>query len=180
MISRRKSRGKAGPAARRKPLGPAEKAAAASRVREVAEPLCEAEAMELVHVEYQQESQGKILRLYIDKPGGVTLEDCARISRRVADLLEVGFEPDESYRLEVSSPGPDRPIGRPADFERFKGKTARIKTSQPLEGQKSFTGVLLGLSEGTVRIMTGDRTVAIPLEEVTKARLLNYSGENGC
>jgi ribosome maturation factor RimP len=134
--------------------------------------------MELVHVEYQREAAGQTLRIYIDKPGGVALDDCVRISRQMNDLLNVYTENSGSYRLEVSSPGPDRPLGRAYDFEKFKGSDVRIRTAQPLDGQKSFTGRLLGLTEGVVNLMITDKTVAIPFREIKKARLINHNGES--
>ncbi len=163
-----------------------------SRVRELTEPLCESEGFELVHVEYQWEPGGNILRLYIDKPdtykiGGVTLDDCVYISRQVSDLLDVdllesGFEANMSYRLEVSSPGHDRPLGKKLDFERFKGRTVKIKITQPVEGQKTrlVKGVLLGISEGIVRLLVDNKTVAIPFQEIGRAQLIDYNGENRC
>ncbi len=158
-----------------------------SRVKELTEPLCEAEGFELVHVEHQWERGGSILRLYIDKPGGVTLDDCVYISRQVSDLLDVdltesSLETNMSYRLEVSSPGPDRPLGKKLDFERFKGRAVKIKTTQPVEGRKTklVKGVLLGISEGIVRLLVDDKTVAIPFQEIGRARLIDYNGENRC
>ena len=89
------------------------------RVWQLAQPLCASEGVELVHVEYQREQGGRTLRLYLDKPGGVTLDDCAGISRHLGDLLDVSLETAASYRLEVSSPGSKRPLGRLEDFKRF-------------------------------------------------------------
>ena len=151
-----------------------------TQANKLAAPLCEAEGVELVHIEYQRETGGRILRLYIDKPGGVTLDDCVIVSRQISDLLDVKIETEETYRLEVSSPGPDRPLGNALDFEKFKGNVAKIKTHQPVDGQKNFKGVLLGISEGTVKLLVNEKTVAIPFQEITKARLVNYYGENRC
>jgi ribosome maturation factor RimP len=151
-----------------------------TQANKLAAPLCEAEGVELVHIEYQRETGGRILRLYIDKPGGITLEDCVSVSHQFSDLLNVKIETEESYSLEVSSPGPDRPLGNPLDFEKFKGNVAKIKTHQPVDGQKNFKGVLLGISEGTVKLLVNEKTVVIPFQEITKARLVNYYGENRC
>lgn len=149
-----------------------------SRIKELAQPLCEVEGMELVHVECQRESAGMIIRLYIDRPGGVTLDDCVHISRQMnnfmdVDLKESDFDSIGSYNLEVSSPGPNRPLGEKVDFERFKGQVAEIKTLKPVEGQKKFKGVLLGMSEETVELLSNDKTIAIPFQEITRARLVN-------
>jgi len=149
------------------------------RVMKIIEPLCEAEGMELVHVEYQRERGGKILRLYVDKPGGITLDDCVNITRQAGDLLDVNLENTGPYSLEVSSPGSDRPLGKKSDFERFKGKVAKIKTAQIVEGKKKFTGVLQGISGEMVKLIVDDKTMDIPLREISKAHLVNYRPEPG-
>ena len=122
-----------------------------ARVKELIEPLCETEGMELVHLEYQREASGRILRLYIDKPGGVTLEDCVFISRQSGDLLDVYLANMGAYKLEVSSPGVCRPLGKKIDFERYKGNQAQIRTAAPINGQKNFKGVILGISDEMVK-----------------------------
>ena len=144
----------------------------ASMAFSLIEPLCEAEGIELVHAEYQRESGGRILRLYIDKPDGVTLDDCVDISRQAGDVLDVGFETDGSYHLEVSSPGVDRPLVKLADFDRFKGEQVKIRTARMLDGQKNFTGTLLGVSNEDVKVSLDNRVVAIPFKEIKKARLV--------
>ena len=149
-----------------------------SQIKHLAEQLCEAESMELVHVEYQREAAGRILRLYIDQPGGVSLNDCVNISRQLGDLLDINLEHLSPYNLEVSSPGTDRPLGKQSDYERFKGNVARIKTSKPIDGQKNFKGILSGISDGKVTLVIGDKSVAIPFEKITRARLVDYHGEN--
>ena len=149
-----------------------------SQVYVLAARLCEVEEIELVHIEYQRESGGRILRVYIDKPGGVTLGDCAKISRQLSDLVDIYIDTTDAYSLEVSSPGPDRPLGSKYDFKRFRGNVAKIKTLRPVEGQKNFTGILLGESEGMVKLLVNQKTVAIPLHDITKARLVNYQGDN--
>jgi ribosome maturation factor RimP len=145
-------------------------------IRLIVEPVCESEGMELVHVEFQREPQGRVMRLYIDKPDGITLDDCVCISRQVSDLLDVSFPfPELEYSLEISSPGPNRPLGKESDFERFKGNVARIRTSEPVDGQKNFYGLLQGFSQGMVTIMVSGKAVTIPFQQITKARLVNYT-----
>lgn len=141
------------------------------RAKKLLEPMCEAEGMELVHIEYQREARGRIFRLYIDRPGGVTLDDCVGISRQSSDLLDVYLDDMGPYRLEVSSPGSNRPLGKKIDYERFKGNRVKIVTAQPINGQKNFKGTLLGISEDMVRLSIDDRTVAIPYQEITKVHL---------
>jgi ribosome maturation factor RimP len=134
--------------------------------------------MELVHVECRSESRGRILRLYIDKPGGVKLDDCVIISRQVGDLLDVYWDEEGAYQLEVSSPGPERPLGRPDDFNRFKGERVQIRTALPVNGRKKWTGVLAGLHDKVVTLRMADASIAIPLVEITQARLIGYQGES--
>jgi ribosome maturation factor RimP len=143
------------------------------------EPLCESEGFELVHVEFQRETTGRILRLYIDKPGGVTLNDCVYVSRQVSDLLDVTLDDVGAYNLEVSSPGIDRPLGKMSDYDRFKGNTVKIKTARPVNGRKNFTGMLAGITEGMVFLKIAEDTLQIPFENISRARLIN-DGERGC
>ncbi|MBU3947971.1 MAG: ribosome maturation factor RimP [Proteobacteria bacterium] len=151
-----------------------------AKVKEFAETICESIGIELIHVEYQRETGGSVVRLYVDKQGGVTLNDCTLVSRQLIDMLDINLNTDIPYSLEVSSPGVNRPLGKPEDFEKFKGNTAKIRTSVPLEGQKNFKGVLLGFNDGFVGLNINDKMVAIPYKEITKARLFNYNGENRC
>ena len=145
--------------------------------RALAEPMCESADLELVHLEYQRESGGWIMRLYIDKPGGVTLDDCVNVSRQMNDILDVHLEDIGPYHLEVTSPGPDRPLVKKHDFEKFKGKLARIKTVRSINGQKNFKGVLMGISGEQLKLSVGKETIAISLEDISKARLVNFDGE---
>jgi ribosome maturation factor RimP len=152
----------------------------AATVRTLAAPLCREEGVELVHVEYQRESAGRVLRLYIDKPGGVGLDDCTRVSHQLNDMLDVHLEALGPYHLEVSSPGADRPLGKPEDFERFQGHTARIRTVQPINGRKNYTGRLNGISADGVCLTCDHGEAVIPLDQISIARLVNYNGESKC
>ncbi len=143
----------------------------------LAEPICTAEGVELIHVEYQREPSGRVLRIYIDRPGGITLDDCTTISRQLGDLLDIKLEGEASYTLEVSSPGPERPLSRLSDFERFTGKTARIKTALSIDGQKNFKGVLSKIADGHITLITATKTVVIPLQEIKRARLVHSNGD---
>jgi len=146
-----------------------------ARVYALGEPLCESEGIELVCVEYQREPRGRILRLYIDKPGGVTLDDCAAVSRQLGDLLDAALEEIGAYSLEVSSPGPHRPLGKALDFEKYRGNTAEIRTTLPINGKKKFKGVLEGMSGDTVSLRMNNAALAIPYELIARARLVNYT-----
>ncbi len=140
-------------------------------VEDLAEPLCESEGLELVHVEFQRESVGWVLRVYIDRDGGVSLDDCARVSRPLGDVLDVGLENIWPYHLEVSSPGEHRPLGKIRDFEKFQGRLAKIKVREPIEGQKNFKGILKGVAGETIHLLMEDKTVTIPFQEIVRARL---------
>ncbi len=153
------------------------------RVRQIAEPLAASMGLEIVEVEYLREGRW-VLRLFIDKPGGVNLEDCSAFSHALAPALDVEDVGDTGYSLEVSSPGLDRPLRKPEDFRRFAGKKAKVKTFGPLlaaEGlspRKSFSGTLLGCTEGPdqqalkVELDVDGKRCAIPLADIAKANLI--------
>ncbi len=159
-------------------LTPAQMTALTALTWKLGEPLCNAEGMELVHVECRSEAQGSVLRLYIDKPGGVTLDDCMFISRQIGDLLDVHTEDQNAYLLEVSSPGTDRPLGKPEDYDRFCGQQAQIRTTVPISGQQNFTGILAGIRDEIVILKMEDTPMMIPLSQIRQARLNGYQGEN--
>jgi len=143
-----------------------------ARVRVLAEPILTDLGLELVDVEFRREAQGWVLRLYLDRAGGMTLHDCQRVSEELGDHLDVEDVIDHPYHLEVSSPGLDRPLTRDADFLTFAGKAARITTREALAGQKNFRGRLAGLEEGAVLLDLPDgRRVAIPCGLIARARL---------
>ena len=144
------------------------------RIWQLAEPLCKGEGMQLVHVEYQRERGGRTLRLYLDKPGGVTLDDCAAISRQLGDILDVGLESEAAYRLEVSSPGINRPLGKRSDFERYRGRRIKIKSAFPLEGQTHFTGIINDIDTLKVNLAIDNKTVDIRFADIVKAHLIEY------
>jgi len=137
----------------------------------LAEPLLKSEGMSLIDVEYRRESKGWVLRVFIDKQGGVTLDDCAVISNQLGDILDAKMDRDEPYHLEVSSPGLDRPLTKPKHFVYFEGRSAVIKTNRLVQGKKHFKGVLAGFSEGVVRLLVDDQPVAVPYETIVKAHL---------
>lgn len=151
------------------------------KVWDLAGTLCESEQIELVYVQYQREPGGRILRVYIDKPGGVALNDCINFSRQLSDILDIYLETETSYNLEVSSPGTDRPLGRLQDFEKFKGNMAKIKSARAIDGQKNFKGVLLGVMDENIKLQAqNNKNVEIPFADIVKARLVDYSGETSC
>ncbi|KZE27254.1 ribosome maturation factor RimP [Crenobacter luteus] len=113
--------------------------------------------------------RGGSMRLFIDKPGGITLDDCVRVSNHLTRLFTV--ENVDYDRLEVSSPGLDRPLKKEADFVRFAGQLAKIRTRTPIEQQKKFVGRLAGIENDAVLLEVDGRQVAIPLSNIDKARL---------
>lgn len=134
-------------------------------------PVVEADNLELVDVEYVKEGGNWYLRVYIDKLGGVGLEDCQAASEKIDAMLDQIDPIPQAYFLEVSSPGIERPLKKPADFERFKGNLINITTFAPVNGTKSFTGRLLGYSEKGIEIELKGQSTIISLEQVASARL---------
>ena len=141
------------------------------KVRALALPVVQVQGMELVDVEFRREARGWVLRLYLDKGGGVTLEDCREVSDQISDLLDVEGLIDHPYHLEVSSPGLDRPLKTPEDYVRFAGRLARIQTAAPIGGQRRFHGRVEGYREGSVILQAQGSTLRIPFEAIVKARL---------
>ncbi|WDP91444.1 MAG: ribosome maturation factor RimP [Desulfobacter sp.] len=141
------------------------------KVHEVAAPLFAAEKYELVHVECVTSNREKIVRLYMDKPGGVTLDDCVSVSRELGDLIDVHIEEIGSYRLEVSSPGPNRPLNTREDFLRFEGQRIKIELHEPISGQKKFTGILEKTNNDSVVIAVDGKSLEIDGMMITKAML---------
>ncbi len=135
------------------------------------EPILDSEGLELVDLEYRREPQGWVLRIYIDREGGITLEDCAGVSREVGTVLEVKDLIPNRYVLEVSSPGLTRPLKRAKDFEKFRDRLVKIKLYEPLEGRKNFKGTLLGLEGEKVRLETDGKVYELPLQGIAKANL---------
>jgi len=140
-------------------------------VREVVEPILESQGFELVDLEYQRESQGWVLRIYLDREGGVSLDDCAGVSHEVGAILEVKDLIPSAYILEVSSPGLTRPLKKPEDFNRFRNQMVKIKLYEPLEGRRNFKGTLLGLEGDRVRVEVEQRVYELPLQGIAKANL---------
>jgi ribosome maturation factor RimP len=147
------------------------------QIEALVEPLCDSEGLELVHIEYQRESGGRVLRLYIDRPTGVSLDDCVNVSRQLNDLLDVNLDNMGPYTLEVTSPGPERPISKLQDYERFKGRKAKLKIRQPINEQKNFTGIIIGASAEQIKLRSNEKTVVIPFGDIAKARLVDADGE---
>ncbi len=141
-------------------------------VERFAGPLVRDMGIELVDVEFRREGHGWVLRVYIDRPRGVTLDDCSTVSREISHYLEVEDPIDHAYHLEVSSPGLERPLKKERDFVRFAGRRARVKLREKRDGQRVFTGILEGVREGAVLLRTDAGLASFPPEEIARARLL--------
>lgn len=151
------------------------------QVEKLIMPILEDFGYELVDLQYKKEGSSMALCIYVDKPGGITLDDCVNVSREVSAILEIEDPIRSAYRLEVSSPGLDRPLMKPADFERFAGKQVKVKTLQMMDpdqrgkSRKTFTGELLGIEGAKISIALDDKqggTAVIALSEIEKANLV--------
>ena len=142
------------------------------RVQAIAERVAIDHGLELVHAEVAGPENKPIVRIFIDKPNGVTHEDCSEVSFHVGTILDVEDFIHASYVLEVSSPGLERGLYKRADFERFAGKLAKLRTRRPINGQRNFRGRLVGVDGDEV--VFEDRTngrVGVPLDAIAKANL---------
>lgn len=143
-----------------------------SRLEEMIRPLVESQGSDLVELQYGHPKRGRgILRLFVDRPGGITISELTRINRIVGGLLEVHDVIPGSYTLEVSSPGLTRALKKPEDYQRYAGRLVRVTTRSPWEGRQVHSGILQGLEDDRVCLEEGDRVLCIPLSEVARARL---------
>ncbi|NGY06143.1 ribosome maturation factor RimP [Solimonas terrae] len=142
------------------------------RLEQMLEPVIASLGYELLLLEYSPSPKNAMLRLYIDAAAGITLDDCERVSKEVAGVLDVEDPIRSAYRLEVSSPGLDRPLVKPAHFQRFIGQQARVQLMAPLNGRRRFIGAIVGADEDVVRIETEEGVAEIPLAEIDRARLV--------
>ena len=145
------------------------------KIRQLSEPVVASEGMELIHVECIKMHSRWIIRLFMDKEGGITLDDCANISNQLGDIFDIRDVIKGAYTLEVSSPGLDRPISRDQDFVKYRNSRVNIKTSEKIEGIKNFHGILLDYIEESgkklVLIDIAGKVYRIPRQDVVKANL---------
>ncbi|MFT4046060.1 MAG: ribosome maturation factor RimP [Solimonas sp.] len=142
------------------------------RLEQMLAPVLESLGYELVLLEYSPHPRNAMLRLYIDAPAGIAIDDCERASKEVAGVLDVEDPIRSAYRLEVSSPGLDRPLVKPAHFERFTGEQARVQLLAPLNGRRRYIGFIRGIDGGTLRLECKEGLAEIPLSEIERARLV--------
>ncbi|OGP87375.1 MAG: hypothetical protein A2031_02300 [Deltaproteobacteria bacterium RBG_19FT_COMBO_43_11] len=145
------------------------------KIRQLAEPVIASEGMELIHVECVKMQTRWIIRLYLDKENGVTLDDCGAVSNQLGDVFDINDLIKGAYTLEVSSPGFDRPISRDVDFVKYKNSHIHIKTGIKTEGIKKFHGILLDYieeeGEKVVLIDISGKVYRIPKKDIVKANL---------
>ena len=142
-----------------------------SRIWELATQIADGEAMEVIDVELRREGTraGRVLRLYLDKEGGPSVDDLGRVSRQLSELLDAQDIVEGSYTLEVSSPGINRPLKKPEHFQRFIGKRVRIRTGDMINGRRSFLGILNEVSGDTIRIEVEGKPYEIPFSMIEKS-----------
>ena len=140
------------------------------RVKQIAEPKAEELGLELIDCEYKKEGGRRVLRLYIDKKGGVGLDDCEAVSRSVEPVLDSENFIDEAYTFEVSSPGLDRPLKTDRDFVRYEGEDVEVGLYAAIDGKKKFTGKLIGRKDGVVSIDCGGQTLEFQQKDISKVK----------
>jgi len=145
------------------------------KIRQMAEPVIVSEGIELIHVECIKMHARWIIRLFLDKESGITLDDCANVSNQLGDLFDIREVINSAYTLEVSSPGFDRPLSRDQDFVKYKNSRVNIKTSVKIDGSKNFHGILLDYIEDDgqkfVMIDVAGKIHRIPKQDIAKANL---------
>ncbi len=142
-----------------------------ARITALLEPLATDHGLELCAVEIVGQAGSPIVRVYLDRDGGINIDAIAQANSWVSDALDAEDLVKSAYTLEVSSPGIERPLRKTSDWERFSGSMAVVKTSRPIDGRSTFTGVIAGLEGDTVVLGIEDTTYRIPLDAVRKANL---------
>lgn len=140
-------------------------------VAALALPVVEAAGCTLWDVEYVREAGSYYLRIYIDKDGGVSIDDCEKVSRELDPVLDEADPIPDSYIFEVGSPGAERELKRPSDFEKFIGSEIEIRTYKPVDGRKSFVGILKDFKDGDVTVSDGNTDKTLAKTEIAKVRL---------
>lgn len=142
-----------------------------TQLEELVTPILEQEGFELVELQYRREPAGWVLRLFVDTPNGVTIGDCATLSGRVGDALEVKDIIPNAYILEVSSPGLDRLLKTERDFKRVLGKTLDIRAAEEISGKARFRGELIACDGQAITVNEKGTIYHIPLDKIAKARI---------
>ena len=141
------------------------------KVTELAKPMVEEEGCSICEVEYVREAGSWFLRIFIDKDGGVGIDDCERISRRLDPILDEADPIPDSYVFEVGSAGAERELKRPGDFEQFMGSEVEVRLYQPVNGCKVYVGVLAGYDNGRVTVTVGKTEVSFDKSQIALVKL---------
>lgn len=141
------------------------------KIEAIATPVVTQNGMELVDLQFVHENGSWVLRFFLDKPGGITLDDCARMSQHIGEALEVADPIPQAYVLEISSPGLYRPLKTEADFAKHAGERVDIRLAEPLDGRRNYRGNLIGMEERFVVVDVDGRQYRLPFEGIAKARL---------
>lgn len=142
------------------------------KIRTLVEPIVSQLGYELLEARFLTEQGRPLLRISIDREGGIQVGDCQRVSREIETVLEVEEMVGLPYHLEVSSPGFDRPLVKETDFVRYVGKIASIKTREPIDGRRNYKGLLQGVEEGRVLMMIDGKEFKIPVGLIERAHLV--------
>ena len=141
------------------------------KIKELLEPIARRLGQFILDVTYKREGGKRVLRIVLDKPGGITMDECARLNNELNELLDGENIIEEEYLLEVSSPGADRKLEKGTDFVWAMGKKIKVTTYTPLDGKNTFSGILVGLGDSTVVVDENGTVTEIPLEKIANARL---------
>ncbi|MBK1672179.1 ribosome maturation factor RimP [Ectothiorhodospira shaposhnikovii] len=144
----------------------------AQELKQLITPVVAGLGFELWGLEYRVQRNSALLRIFIDGPNGINLDDCAAVSDQVSGVLDVEDPIPVPYRLEVSSPGMDRPLFTPDQFRRYQGEDVRIRLNWPVEGQRNYRGRISGVEEAAVILDVEENPVRLPLEAISRARLV--------
>ncbi|MBI3630419.1 MAG: ribosome maturation factor RimP [Candidatus Rokubacteria bacterium] len=142
-----------------------------SKIEEAMEPVLRGHGLDLVDVDWRREGRHHVLRFFVDKPGGATIDDCVRLSREAGDVLDVSGLIPESYDLEVSTPGLDRKLETDREFRWARGKTVRCRVRQPVGGRTEVRGRLVDVAPDHLTVQTESGPVEVPRQWLSKARL---------
>ncbi|NLM21463.1 MAG: ribosome maturation factor RimP [Peptococcaceae bacterium] len=142
-----------------------------NKVRQLVEPKISELGLELIDAEYVKEGAHWYLRFFIDKDGGVDIDDCAEASQKIGEILDRDNPIPQAYMLEVSSPGIERPLRKREDYEKYKGEMVSVYTTEPFQGYSCFTGYLKGLENDNVFLEYEDQQILIPFDLVDRAHI---------
>ncbi|WP_151671846.1 ribosome maturation factor RimP [Nitrincola schmidtii] len=142
------------------------------QLEELIKPAVDSLGLELWGIEFQSAGKRSTLRIYIDGPEGVTVDDCARVSHQVSGILDVEDPITEQYLLEVSSPGMDRPLYHLAQYQAYVGHVLEVKLRVPFEGRRRFKGILNGLEGDEILLVVDDNEYLLPIDYIDRARLV--------